>query len=145
MSWRPHVRRCSKSGFAGRGGPQPLALSEKMNRSPLRTSSRRRVPDAGVSPQSRVTTVNARSLGAHQQLVRVEHERASPVAAPLEERVFASLVSSLKNSMPVLSDYDKGLITIVCDRVLALGHHLKVPVFVKPKNVTVVCLIAARG
>jgi rfaE bifunctional protein kinase chain/domain len=95
------------------------------------------IADAGViAGKSRVTTVKTRVIARHQQIVRIDHERSEPVAAPLEEKVFRQLVSALKKlDGLVLSDYDKGLITdAFADRVLSACHHLKVPVFVKPKT-----------
>ncbi len=104
-----------------------------------RTSQRRAagIADAGViAGKSRVTTVKTRVIARHQQIVRIDHERSEPVAAPLEEKIFRQLVSALKKlDGLVLSDYDKGLITdAFADRVLSACHHLKVPVFVKPKT-----------
>jgi D-beta-D-heptose 7-phosphate kinase/D-beta-D-heptose 1-phosphate adenosyltransferase len=75
-------------------------------------------------------------IARHQQIVRIDHERREPVPAPLEEKLFRQLLSALKKlDGLVLSDYDKGLITdAFADRVLSACHHLKVPVFVKPKT-----------
>jgi D-beta-D-heptose 7-phosphate kinase/D-beta-D-heptose 1-phosphate adenosyltransferase len=89
-----------------------------------------------VADQSRVTTVKTRVIAKHHQIVRIDHERSESVAAPLEEKLFRHLVSSLKKlDGLVLSDYDKGLITdAFADRVLSACHQLKVPVFVKPKT-----------
>src|ERR1700687_421436 len=89
-----------------------------------------------IAGKSSVPTVKTRVIARHQQIVRIDHERSEPVAAPLEEKVFRQLVSALKKlDGLVLSDYDKGLITdAFADRVLSACHHLKVPVFVKPKT-----------
>jgi len=89
-----------------------------------------------VAAKSRITTVKTRVIARHQQIVRIDHERREPVPAPVEEKVFRQVLSVLKklNGL-VLSDYDKGLITdAFADRVLSACHHLKVPVFVKPKT-----------
>ena len=89
-----------------------------------------------VAAKSRITTVKTRVIARHQQIVRIDHERREPVPAPVEEKLFRQLLSVLKklNGL-VLSDYDKGLITdAFADRVLSACHHLKVPVFVKPKT-----------
>ena len=89
-----------------------------------------------VADKSRVTTVKTRVIARHQQIVRIDHERRDPVAAPLEEKLFRLLLASLKKlDGLVLSDYDKGLITdAFAERVLGACHLLKVPVFVKPKT-----------
>jgi rfaE bifunctional protein kinase chain/domain len=89
-----------------------------------------------VADKSRVTTVKTRVIARHQQIVRIDRERRDPVPAPLEEKLFRLLLASLKKlDGLVLSDYDKGLITdAFAERVLGACHHLKVPVFVKPKT-----------
>ena len=95
------------------------------------------IADQGViAGKSRLTTVKTRVIARHQQIVRIDHERREPVAAPVEEKLFRRLLASLKTlDALVLSDYDKGLITdAFADRVLGACHHLKVPVFVKPKT-----------
>ena len=95
------------------------------------------IADQGVvAGKSRVTTVKTRVIARHQQIVRIDHERREPVAAPVEEKLFRRLLAALKTlDGLVLSDYDKGLITdAFADRVLSACHHLKVPVFVKPKT-----------
>ncbi len=95
------------------------------------------IGDQGVvADKSRVTTVKTRVIARHQQIVRIDHERHEPVATPTEEKLFRRLLSALKKlDGLVLSDYDKGLITdAFADRVLSACHHLKVPVFVKPKT-----------
>lgn len=97
-----------------------------------------------VADKSRVTTVKTRVIAKHHQIVRVDHERRDFVAAPLEEKLFRRLVSSLKKlDGLVLSDYDKGLITdAFAERVLGACHRLNIPVFVKPKATR---LYAYRG
>jgi rfaE bifunctional protein kinase chain/domain len=95
------------------------------------------IADRGaVADKSRVTTVKTRVIARHQQIVRIDRERRDPVAAALEEKLFRLLLASLKRlDGLVLSDYDKGLITDpFAERVLSACHHLKVPVFVKPKT-----------
>jgi D-glycero-beta-D-manno-heptose-7-phosphate kinase len=89
-----------------------------------------------VADKSRVTTVKTRVIARHQQIVRIDHERREPVAAPVEEKLFRHLLAALRKlDGLVLSDYDKGLITdAFADRVLGACHRLKVPVFVKPKT-----------
>jgi rfaE bifunctional protein kinase chain/domain len=89
-----------------------------------------------VAAKSRITTVKTRVIARHQQIVRIDHERREPVPAPVEEKLFRQVLSVLKKlDGLVLSDYDKGLITdAFADRVLSACHHLKVPVFVKPKT-----------
>ena len=95
----------------------------------------------------RITTVKTRVIARHQQIVRIDHERADPIATETEEQLFRLLLNSLKNlDALVLSDYDKGLITDgLAERVLHACHQLKVPVFVKPKASRVVRYNGARA
>jgi D-beta-D-heptose 7-phosphate kinase/D-beta-D-heptose 1-phosphate adenosyltransferase len=95
------------------------------------------VDDKGIiADTDRVTTLKTRIIARHQQIVRIDHERRDPVAPQTEEKLFRLLVASLKKlDGLVLSDYDKGLLSDgLADRVLSAAHHLKVPVFVKPKT-----------
>src|SRR5437879_2052034 len=89
-----------------------------------------------VSDSKRVTTIKTRIIARHQQVVRVDHERREPLRPETQERLLRLLFSALRHlDTLVLSDYDKGLITDdFADRVLSAAHHLKVPVFVKPKT-----------
>jgi rfaE bifunctional protein kinase chain/domain len=96
-----------------------------------------KILDKGVlADAKRVTTVKARIIALHQQVVRVDHERREPLLSQTEERLLHVLFAALKRlDALVLSDYDKGLITdSFADRVLSACHHRKVPVFVKPKK-----------
>ena len=97
-----------------------------------------------VADKSRVTTVKTRVIAKHHQIVRIDHERRDSVAAPLEEKLFRHLISSLKKLHGlVLSDYDKGLVNdAFAERVLNACHGLKIPVFVQPR---VTRLYAYRG
>ena len=89
-----------------------------------------------VSDSKRVTTIKTRIIARHQQVVRVDHERREPLRPETQEKLLRLLFSTLRHlDALVLSDYDKGLITDdFADRVLSAAHHLKVPVFVKPKT-----------
>jgi rfaE bifunctional protein kinase chain/domain len=96
-----------------------------------------RIAEKGaLADKSRMTTVKTRIIARHQQIVRIDHERREAVLAPLEEKLFRHVLSSLKRlDGLVLSDYDKGLITdAFADRILHVCHRLRVPVFVKPKT-----------
>jgi rfaE bifunctional protein kinase chain/domain len=102
-------------------------------RSCLRTA---RIDDTGVlADPSRITTLKTRVI-AHQQIVRIDHERHADLTPESEEKLFRLLVASLKPlDALVISDYDKGLITdAFAARVLHACHEFKIPVFVKPKR-----------
>jgi D-glycero-beta-D-manno-heptose-7-phosphate kinase len=91
-----------------------------------------------------VTTVKARIIARHQQVVRVDHEHRTPLAPALEQ----SLIRRIKASLPkldvlVISDYDKGLVTdALADRVLDECRRRGVHALVKPKTSR---LFAYRG
>jgi rfaE bifunctional protein kinase chain/domain len=107
-----------------------------------------KISDRGiVADPHRVTTVKTRVIARHQQIVRVDHERRDPLNSETEEKLFRSLVVSLKKmDALVLSDYDKGLINdAFADRVLHACHQNKVPVFVKPKTSRLYAYRGARA
>src|SRR6202048_2504878 len=65
-----------------------------------------------IADARRVTTVKARLIARHQQVVRVDHERREPLQTATQEKIFRLLLASLKKlDALVLSDYDKGLVT----------------------------------
>jgi rfaE bifunctional protein kinase chain/domain len=106
------------------------------------------IADKGaIADAKRVTTVKARIIARHQQVVRVDHERCEPLRAETQEKLLRSLFAALKKlDALVLSDYDKGLITDdFADRVLSAAHQLKVPVFVKPKTSRLYAYRGARA
>jgi rfaE bifunctional protein kinase chain/domain len=112
------------------GNDEPGAALRKC----LRDAS---ILDKGVIAEpKRVTTVKTRIIARHQQVVRVDRERREPLRSETEEKLLRNLFAALKKLHGlVLSDYDKGLITDnFAERVLSAAHHLKVPVFVKPKT-----------
>ncbi|HTZ47072.1 MAG TPA: PfkB family carbohydrate kinase [Verrucomicrobiae bacterium] len=94
---------------------------------------------AGISDRTvltdprRITTIKTRII-ARQQIVRVDRERRDSLSPDLEEKLFRSLLGSLKALDAVLvSDYNKGLVTdALAERVLHACHKWKVPIFVKP-------------
>ena len=106
------------------------------------------IGDKGVvADPSRVTTVKTRIIARHHHIVRVDRERREPLRAETEERLVRALLGALKRfDALVLSDYNKGLITdSFADRVLSASHHLKVPVFVSPKNSRLYAYRGARA
>jgi D-beta-D-heptose 7-phosphate kinase/D-beta-D-heptose 1-phosphate adenosyltransferase len=95
------------------------------------------VADAGVfADPSCITTVKTRIIARHHHIVRVDHERLDALNPNTEERLFRSLLASLKHlDVLIISDYGKGLLTdALAARVLHACHQFKVPVFVKPRK-----------
>lgn len=103
------------------------------------------IPDRGVVVDTeRVTTVKARIVAKHQQIVRLDHETRETLSKEVEDKIFRKFAESVKNlDGLILSDYDKGVITdSLSERVFAQCHKERVPVFVSPKKPR---LFAHRG
>lgn len=82
---------------------------------------------------SRPTTVKTRIIAHHQQVVRVDLEKRSPLPPEVEKKILAFL-----NRLPfdglIISDYNKGLIKeSLLGNVLSMAKKKGVPVFVDPK------------
>jgi D-beta-D-heptose 7-phosphate kinase/D-beta-D-heptose 1-phosphate adenosyltransferase len=95
------------------------------------------VDKGALADSTRVTTVKARIIARKHQIVRVDYERRDPISSVLEEKIFRRLQGSLRHlDGLILCDYDKGVLKsdAFADRILTACHHLKVPVFVKPKT-----------
>ena len=71
-----------------------------------------------------------------QQLLRLDQEDCTPVAAPLAAQVLAKLESALASAdMLAVEDYNKGLLTPeVLRRVIELARSRNVPVIIDPAN-----------
>jgi D-beta-D-heptose 7-phosphate kinase/D-beta-D-heptose 1-phosphate adenosyltransferase len=97
-----------------------------------------------LADASRITTVKTRIIARQQQIVRVDHERRSPLSHELEESLIRRIKAALAQlDALVISDYDKGVVTdALADRVLTECHRRNVPVLVKPKTSR---LFAYRG
>ena len=133
--------------FAAVGGTNKSGNDEAGSalRSCLRQAA---ISDRGVLADSqRLTTVKTRVIARHQQLVRIDQERRTPLAPQSEEKLFRLLLAALKNlDALILSDYDKGLLTdSLAERVLNACHQQKIPVFVKPKTSRLYAYRGARA
>jgi D-beta-D-heptose 7-phosphate kinase/D-beta-D-heptose 1-phosphate adenosyltransferase len=115
----------------------------------LRTCLRRaKIVDRGVfADAQRITTIKTRIIARHQQIVRIDQERRDLLSPQAEEKLFRSLVASLKSiDALLLSDYDKGLIADgLPERILHACHKFNVPVFVKPKTSRLLAYGGARA
>jgi rfaE bifunctional protein kinase chain/domain len=95
------------------------------------------IPAKGlVTDASRITTIKTRIIAGHQQVVRVDRERNTPLSRAVEERLIRRLKTSLGGlDALVVSDYDKGVVTdALAERVLPECHRRGVPVLVNPKT-----------
>lgn len=82
---------------------------------------------------NRPTTVKTRIIAHHQQVVRVDLEKKSPITPSVEKQI-VHFIQQEKYDGLLISDYNKGIVTkSLMDKVL--GHALKekIPVFVDPK------------
>ncbi len=81
----------------------------------------------------RPTTVKTRILAHHQQVVRVDVEKRSPIPEKTE-RAILDLLRRLSFDGLIISDYNKGLILkSLVEGVLTLAKKKGFPVFVDPK------------
>lgn len=82
------------------------------------------------------TILKTRFLAGHQQLLRVDQERSSPLSKESEARILKALTELLptRNAL-ILSDYGKGVLTpAVLDLALSLAREKEIPVLVDPKG-----------
>jgi D-beta-D-heptose 7-phosphate kinase/D-beta-D-heptose 1-phosphate adenosyltransferase len=91
---------------------------------------------AVLAAANRVTTVKTRVVGNHQQMLRIDAERALPLAAPDAERLLAAVAPLLPGAGAlVLSDYAKGVLTEpLCQGLIRAAREADVPVLVDPKG-----------
>lgn len=96
---------------------------------------KKNVPDnRGIfTDKKRPTTMKTRIIAHHQQVVRVDYEKASPISTLTEERIF-NFIKTERYDGILISDYNKGLLTkSLMKKVLPLAKKRKMPVFVDPK------------
>lgn len=121
--------RVNLVGLAGQDGARDelVALLEKMG--DIDCSGIAAVP-------GRRTTRKLRVIGAHQQIVRVDHEDIIPCSAEIEADFLPAMERAIEGAdIVILSDYGKGVcsdraIRAVIDRATALGKK----VLVDPKR-----------
>jgi len=96
---------------------------------------KKNVPDSrGIfTDKKRPTTMKTRIIAHHQQVVRVDKEKTSPISAQIEEKIF-DFIGTEKYEGILISDYNKGLLTkSLMKKVLPFAKEKKLPVFVDPK------------
>src|SRR5690606_35436766 len=65
-----------------------------------------------LQDDARTTTVKVRYVGAGQQMLRVDHEKAEAVTQPQEDRLLAETARLVgRAGAVILSDYGKGVLT----------------------------------
>jgi D-beta-D-heptose 7-phosphate kinase/D-beta-D-heptose 1-phosphate adenosyltransferase len=91
---------------------------------------------AVLADDSRPTTTKTRLVGNHQQMLRIDAERAGPIAVALADRLLREIEPRLADTDAVLlSDYAKGVLTgDLCARLIDLAKARGLPVLVDPKG-----------
>lgn len=82
---------------------------------------------------NRPTTIKTRIIAHHQQVVRVDQEKKTPIPSYIEEKIL-QFVREEKYEGILISDYNKGTITkSLMTKLLDYASEKKIPVFVDPK------------
>jgi D-beta-D-heptose 7-phosphate kinase/D-beta-D-heptose 1-phosphate adenosyltransferase len=84
----------------------------------------------------RCTTVKTRVLGNHQQMIRIDEERTTPLTESDRARLLAVAAARLSQAdAMLLSDYAKGLLTEdLCRALIGAARARGLPVLVDPKG-----------
>jgi len=83
--------------------------------------------------KKRPTTVKTRIIAHHQQVVRVDFEKKSPVPWPVQQRIIRFILNEECDGL-LISDYNKGIVNpSLMGLVLENARTRKIPVFVDPK------------
>lgn len=120
------VLLCSASGDDGERERLLALLSERGIRA-----------DGIQADPSRPTTVKARVIGQHQQIVRLDHEARHDTDAAVRGRI-EEFVRQHEDAIDglVISDYGKGVITpALLDFLRDVRRRRKIPVVVDPKDI----------
>jgi rfaE bifunctional protein kinase chain/domain len=92
-----------------------------------------------VQERGRVTPRKVRVVAHQHQLLRLDFERAAPIAARTEDLLWRSLAQWMNRAPDgldalVISDYQKGSVTTeLAGRAISLGRQRRLPIFVDPK------------
>lgn len=94
------------------------------------------VTDGVLVARDRGTTVKTRVLGNHQQIIRIDEERTTPLAKSDEDFLLAAALERLAHADALLlSDYAKGALTEhLCRALIESARALDLPILVDPKG-----------
>ncbi|VTZ26550.1 D-beta-D-heptose 7-phosphate kinase / D-beta-D-heptose 1-phosphate adenylyltransferase [Methylocella tundrae] len=89
-----------------------------------------------IGVADRPTTRKLRVLGAHQQIVRVDHEDTSPCGSRVEDQLLEAALSAVDRAdVVILSDYGKGVLSQrILREVIAKCNAVGKKVLVDPKQ-----------
>ncbi|HXG08811.1 MAG TPA: D-glycero-beta-D-manno-heptose-7-phosphate kinase [Gemmataceae bacterium] len=92
--------------------------------------------DGLLADAGRPTTTKTRIVAHNQQVVRVDCEQRTPLAAPLENRLLQWIETHLDRAdVCVLSDYAKGVVSgRLAEQTIRLARQAGKPVVVDPKG-----------
>lgn len=83
--------------------------------------------------ENRPTIIKTRIIAHHQQVVRVDKERKSPISTRMENHIFRFIQEENFDGI-LLSDYNKGTLTkALMKKLLPYAKKKRIPVFVDPK------------
>jgi D-beta-D-heptose 7-phosphate kinase / D-beta-D-heptose 1-phosphate adenosyltransferase len=93
--------------------------------------------DSVIAASGRQTTAKTRIIGAHQQMLRLDHEDRNAIASADINDILQSVNLELEKGVSaiVLSDYGKGVLTpLVCQDVIRTARTRGIPILVDPKG-----------
>ena len=120
--------RASIAGFIG---------DDDHSRSLLEKFTARGIDYRGLVTTDRPTTAKLRVIGGHQQMLRLDFEKADPMDGEYAERFLNYIEQKLSESIDcvIISDYGKGACTEQnCQRIIKSCHAHGVPVVIDPKG-----------
>ncbi len=87
-----------------------------------------------VIDNSRPTTIKTRIIAQHQMVVRADREHRTPVNRQAEDLIISAIKTAIENAHAmVISDYDKGVVTLrILAEILPLAYG-RMPVLIDPK------------
>ena len=91
--------------------------------------------DGVLIAQDRRTTIKARVLGDHRQMIRIDEEQVAPLSERDRKRLLAVTTARLAQADALLlSDYAKGVLTEdLCRTLIAFARARGLPVLIDPK------------
>jgi D-beta-D-heptose 7-phosphate kinase/D-beta-D-heptose 1-phosphate adenosyltransferase len=103
--------------------------------------------DALLTVADRSTTVKRRIISGHQQMLRLDRETRSPLAAADEARLYTATLAQLDSaSLIIISDYGKGVVTRgLCSAIVERARARHIPVLVDPKGRDFTKYVGATG
>ena len=84
----------------------------------------------------RPTIVKTRFLAGHQQLLRTDYERVSPVSEKYQKKLLDKARKAINGAKAmIISDYGKGLLSpSFIKKLISMAHEKDIPVLVDPKG-----------